>query len=256
MNLSEGQPAHIHRIKSEAEILKPTLENLIIDFVSSVKDIGKASQIFDSITQVESDQAADQNMSDLVDLNQNVCYVYIEVKDFNGLDKLEEFIHFEKIIVIESVDDSTGSHVLVMSIVAAIFLILALGNKELFLGIKFKKYEKEPNDDKSKKHTQGDDLDKIKLKIKNNIAGLGFEEGIVFGIKAIKKLILPNTIKFNEILLIESRYNNIIRENIKGIISHEQIKLEQNKITYSILLLVDFIGPENVNMDNVKKHEE
>ncbi len=51
----------------------------------------------------------------------------------------------------------------------------------------------------------------------------------------------------NDVVLITGRYNNFKKQNMMGVISHEQYSMENNKIVYSILELIKILEGKEKN---------
>ncbi|HHM21847.1 MAG TPA: TonB family protein, partial [Bacteroidetes bacterium] len=87
--------------------------------------------------------------------------------------------------------------------------------------------------------------------IRNELKAL-IPEGIDVAIKGIKAALAEGTDQYNDLLLIEARYQQVSKELIQGTVSDEASKLEFNKIRKDLIAFIDILQENHLTRSDAK----
>ena len=89
------------------------------------------------------------------------------------------------------------------------------------------------------------DLDKIKENLRSYIARANLKK--LF--KELNQIVDSESSTFNELILLNGRFNGLKNDNIKGIITPERYDIQLNQINYSLLDLIDELKLEDIKKE-------
>ncbi len=79
-----------------------------------------------------------------------------------------------------------------------------------------------------------DSIQEIKIRLKDVAS-----QGIDLALPAVKAALSPNTDAYNDLLLLEGRYQEVMKQLLEGVISNENSAIEINKIRKDLLNFID-----------------